>query len=201
MSNVQSYVPMVGVDMLHYAKVKTDTLTSYETETPVAVPGVTEIGFNQNGSVSTFYADNVPYDVASAPGEMDVAVACADVTPQMRSDFYGETYNSDGLVSGGKMDSPYNAVAYRIQKSNGAYRYVRIFKIKSVPNEQKAQTKGGSINFQTNGFSAKAAARALDGNSFDTLDSDDPKLPSGVTAETIETKWFSDFTWTPSSNS
>ena len=51
MSNVQSYVPMVGVDMLHYAKVKTDTLTSYETETPVAVPGVTEIGFNQNGSV------------------------------------------------------------------------------------------------------------------------------------------------------
>lgn len=198
MANTQSYVPMVGVDMLHYAKVKTDN-TAYATETPVAVPGATEIGFNQNGSISTFYADNVPYDVAASPGEMDVSIACADVTPQMRADLFGEKYDTTtGLVSGGEMDSPYVAVAYRIQKSNGAYRYVRIFKMKSVPNEQKAQTKGGSINFQTNGFTAKAAARAMDDKVYQTLDSDDPHLPTKVTAATIESKWFTDFTWVPS---
>ena len=200
-TNTQSYVPMVGVDMLHYAKITADTSAAFTTATPIKVPGVTEVGFNQNGSVASMYADNVVYDTATAPGDIDVAVACADVPPSMRADFYGESYSTDGTLSGGDLNSPYIALAYRIMKTNNAYRYVRIFKIKCVPNEQKFQTKGGSVDFQTNGFSAKASCRFLDSMAFQMLDSDDPKLPSGVTAARIESKWFTDFSWLPSKNS
>ena len=43
-----TYVPMTGVDMLHYAVVTTDTSTEYAAEDPVPVPGATEVGFNVN---------------------------------------------------------------------------------------------------------------------------------------------------------
>lgn len=152
-----------------------------------------------NGQSSTFYADNGAYDSATAMGDFDVSVACADVTPKMKSDLYGFEYDEKtGELSAGDINSPYVAILYRIQKSNGAYRYVKIYKAKAVPNEEKAQTKGGSINFQTNGFTLKAAKRLTDGRYFKTLDSDDPSLPEGVTNETIEANWFTDIDWTPS---
>lgn len=197
MSNTQSYVPMIGVDMLHYAKLKTDTSESYETETPIAVLNTTEAGFGVGSQSASFYADNKLVDIATTTGDIDVAIAVADVIPSMKADIYGYDYSETGVLSGGNLNPPYIAYAYRIQKSNGAYRYVRIFKTKASPNEERVQTKGGSINFQTNGFSAKAAVRAKDSQAFETLDSDDPKLPTGVTNATIESKWFSDFTWNP----
>ena len=82
-----------------------------------------------------------------------------------------------------------------MMKSNGAYRYIRIFSAKAVPNEEKAQTKGGSINFQTNGFSLKGAKRLKDGLYYEMLDDDDPSLPAGVTAALIAEKWFSSVSW------
>lgn len=198
MTNTQNFVPMIGVDMLHYAKVKTDATGSYAVDEIKKVPGTTEAGFNMNGQISTFYADNGAYDTATAVGGFDVSIACADVTPEMQSDMYGFKYNEEtGELSGSDINAPYVAILYRIQKSNGAYRYVKIYKAKAVPNEEKAQTKGGSINFQTNGFTLKAAKRLSDGLYFTKLDSDDPKLPAGVTNETIEANWFTDIDWTP----
>ncbi len=196
----QNYVPMIGVDMLHYAIVKTDGVGAYTVGDIKKVPGTTEAGFNMNGQTGTFYADNGAYDTATAVGDFDVSVACADVTPQMKADLYGFDYDeATGELSGSDINAPYVAILYRIQKSNGAYRYTAIYKAKAVPNEEKAQTKGGSINFQANGFTLKAAKRLTDGRYFRQLDSDDPKLPEGVTNAVIESKFFSDIDWTPSS--
>lgn len=186
-----TYVPMTGVDMLHYAVVTTDTSTEYAAEDPVPVPGATEVGFNVNAQTGTFYADNVPYATDTALGEIDVAVACADVPPSMRAAIYGYLYDATtGELKEGELKSVAVALMYRIRKSNGAYRYVTIYNAKAAPNEERVQTKGGSINFQTNGFSMKAATRAKDKMIRSILDDDDPKLPTGVTPETIAAKYF-----------
>lgn len=196
MSKEQVYIPMTGVDMLHYAKVVTDTTTVYTADTPIRVPGTTEIGFNINAQTGTFHADNGPYATATALGEMDGAVACADVPPKMRSDLYGFDYDEEtGEMTASDINSPDTAFLYRIQKSNGAYRYVCIYKAKAAPNEERVQTKGGSINFQTNGFALKAAKRFKDGRFYRILDDDDPNLPEGVTPELIAEKWFSEVDW------
>ena len=196
MANAQSYIPMVGVDMLHYAKVTTDTTTEYEAETPKRVTGLTEAGVNLNPQTGTFYADNGPYETAVGPGEFDIAVACADVPPAMKSELFGFSYDvTTGEVQVSGIDSPYIALQYRIQKSNGSYRYITIYKAKAVPNEERVQTKGGSINFQTNGFSLKGAKRLKDGSLYRMLDDDDPKLPTGVTPAVIAAKWFTDVNW------
>lgn len=192
----QNYIPMIGVDMLHYAKVTSDTKTEYAAETPKAISGLTEAGFNLNPQTGTFYADNGPYDTATGLGEFDIAIACADVPPSLRGELFGADYDeATGELLTGDINSPYIAIQYRVQKSNGAYRYVTIFKAKAIPNEERVQTKGGSINFQTNGFSMKGARRFKDNKMYRILDDDDPNLPEGVTPALIEQKWFSDVSW------
>ena len=196
MANEQKYIPMVGVDMLYYAKVTTDTQTEYAASTPTRVPGLTEAGINPNAQSSTFYADNGAYDNAVALGDLDIAIACADVPPGLQKDLFGYKYDAEtGEMAVSDVNPPYVAILYRIQKSNGAYRYVTIYKAKAVPNEEKAQTKGGSINFQSNGFSLKGAKRLSDGRLYRVLDDDDPNLPAGVTPAIIASKWFSDVGW------
>lgn len=196
MAGVQNYIPMVGVDKLAYAKVTSNTTSAYTAETPKMIPGLTEAGVNLNPQTSTFYADNGAYDTATAMGEFDIAVACADVPPAMKADLFGYGYDSTtGLGSVSDINAPSVAILYRMMKSNGAYRYIRIFSAKAVPNEEKAQTKGGSINFQTNGFSLKGAKRLKDGLYYEMLDDDDPSLPVGVTAALIAEKWFSSVSW------
>lgn len=196
MAGEQKYIPMVGVDKLAYAKVTSNTVSAYTAATPVMVPGLTEAGVNLNPQSSTFYADNGPYENATALGDCDIAIACADVPPQMKSELFGFSYDSEtGLVSASDINSPDIAILYRMMKSNGAYRYFRFFVAKAVPNEERAQTKGGSINFQTNGFSLKGAKRLKDGRLYEILDDDDPNLPEGVTPALIAEKWFSEVDW------
>lgn len=194
----QKYVAMVGVDMLHYGKMLTDTADGYTAETPKKIPGLTEAGFNRNGQSGSFYADNVLYDTAVGDGDMDVAIACADVPPELQSELFGYEYK-DGVLLGTPLNSPYVFIQYRIQKSSGAYRYVTIFKLKALPKEENVTTKGGSINFQTNGFTLKGAARMQDNAYYRIMDDDDPNLPEGVTAKIIEENWFTDVSWVPGS--
>jgi len=196
MAAEQKYIPMIGVDKLHYAVVTVDTASAYTTETPKAIPGLTEAGFNMNGQISTFYADNGAYDTAAGNGEFDIAIACADVPGALKAALFGFEYDdSTGELAAGEIRAHDVAIQYRIQKSNGAYRYVTIYKAKAIPNEERVQTKGGSINFQTNGFSLKGAMRLKDGRLMRTLDDDDPNLPTGVTPEIIASKWFTAIDW------
>lgn len=197
MANNQNYTAMVGVDMLYYAKVTTDSTTAYAAGTPERIPGLTEAGVNMNPQTGTFYADNGAYDTATGVGDIDVSIACADVPPSLRADLYGFEYDAEtGELAASDINAPYVAILYRIMKANGAYRYICIYKAKAVPNEEKASTKGGSINFQANGFTLKAAKRMKDGRYYRILDDDDPKLPAGVTPAVIAEKWFSDVDWT-----
>lgn len=196
MAGEQKYTTMVGVDMLYYAKVTSDTTTAYTAETPVRIPGLTEAGVNMNPQSGAFYADNGIYDTATGMGDLDVSIACADVPPQLRSELFGFDYDaSTGEVAAKDINAPYVAILYRVMKASGAYRYVCIYKAKAVPNEDRAQTKGGSINFQTNGFTLKGAKRMKDGRYYRMLDDDDPNLPEGVTPEIIAQKWFTEVDW------
>ncbi len=193
----KTYVPMVGVDMLHYGTVTSDSTTEITGTVPTRIFGVTEAGFNRGGSVSTFFAENIAYATAASGGEIDGAIACADVPPNLKSALYGDSYDEQtGELLMGEFDSPITFIQYRIMKSTGAYRYVTVFKCTCVDNSDgKVQTKGGSINFQTNGFAFKAANTMFNGKFARILDDDDPNLPEGVTPAVIAANWFTDIYW------
>lgn len=196
MPNNQAYMPVVSVDKFHYGKLLTDTKEGITGETPKAVPGLVEAGFNRNAQSATFFADGGPYATAVGAGEFDGSIGVADIPPSLSADFYGDSYDeATGELQLGNIDSPENFIQYRVQKSTGAWRYITIFKAQFMPNEQTAQTKGGSINFQTNGFSFKAANTIFTGKAARMLDDDDPNLPEGVTPLVIEENWFTDVYW------
>ena len=196
MAGEQIYMPVIGVEKLHYGKITADSSTAITGEQPKPIPGLTEIGFNRNGQLSTFFADNMAYCTASATGEIDGAVAAADVPPGLANELYGDTYNAEtGELLMGDINSPDIFIQYRVKKSTGAWRYVTLYKVKCAPVEQKVTTKGGNINFQTNGFSFKAANTIFNGNFGRILDDDDPNLPEGVTPKLIEDNWFTDVNW------
>ena len=192
----QVYLPMIGVDKLYHGRVLTDTALGITGEVPKAIPGLTEVGFNTNAKLASFFADNGSYEVAGTNGELDGGIAIADVPPYLAAELFGDSYDeTTGELLGGEINPPYEFIQYRVKKSSGAYRYVTIFKIKCVPNADKVNTTGGSINFQTNGFAFKAVNTLFSGDFKRTLDDDDPNLPEGVTPEIIADNWFTDIFW------
>ena len=50
---------------------------------------------------------------------------------------------------------PYVAIGFRSMKSNGSYRYVWLYKGKFIDPEDNNETKGDSINFQSETISGQ----------------------------------------------
>lgn len=142
----------IGCDNLVYAIMTTEeTPTSAAVyATPKAAPGVMSINVNPNASQETLFADDGPMETASTLGKIDVEIQKNELTTENRSDLLGHAIDSKGAVVYGDNDvPPYVAIGFRTLKSNGKYRYVWLYKGKFMDPEEKNETKGDSINFQS----------------------------------------------------
>lgn len=142
----------IGCDNLVYAIMTTEeTPTSAAVyATPKAAPGVMSINVNPNASQETLFADDGPMETASTLGKIDVEIQKNELTTENRSDLLGHKIDSKGGVVYGDNDvPPYVAIGFRTLKSNGKYRYIWLYKGKFMDPEEKNETKGDSINFQS----------------------------------------------------
>lgn len=189
-------LPRIGCDMLHFAKMLTDTAAGATYEDPVHFTNVKSIGFNPNSSISTFNADDGPRVVYSQVGEESVSIERADLLPSEYALITGARYNK-GLVSVGNPTAPDGAVLWRSQKSNGAYRYCRLLKTRFGVPQMNAKTKESSIEFQTQTVEGKNALRVCDNQGFEFFDSDDPGKDASITDAVLLEQWFSDPNFDP----
>lgn len=142
----------IGCDNLVYAIMKTeDTATTAAVyDTPVPAPGVISININPNSGQETLFADDGPYDVATTLGKVDVEINKAELTTKNKADLLGHTIDTNGgLVYGDSDIAPWVAIGFRTLKSNGKYRFVWMYKGKFTDPEDNNETKGDTINFQT----------------------------------------------------
>lgn len=142
----------IGCDHLVYAKQTTeDTATTapvYGTITNA--PGVIHINVNPNASLDTLFADDGPMESASTLGLIEVEIEKNELSAQNKADLLGHTIDTSGGVVFGDSDiPPYVAIGFRTLKSNGNYRYIWLYKGKFTDPEEQNETKGDSINFQT----------------------------------------------------
>ena len=89
-------------------------------------------------------------------------------------------------------------VAWRILKSDGSYRYVRYYKGSySFASNVGGKTKpsSGSIDKQTAKATYTAVQRDFDNNYYAYFDESD--LPSNITRDEFENKWFTDMNYYP----
>lgn len=142
----------IGCDNLVYAKMTTeDTATTAPVyATPVAAPGVMHVNINPNGSVETAFFDDGPGDSASTLGKIEVEIQKNSLTTTNKADLLGhETDANDAVVYGDNDVAPWVAIGFRTLKSNGKYRYVWLYKGRFADPEDNSETKGDSINFQS----------------------------------------------------
>lgn len=190
-------VPFIGCDMLHFAKMLSDTKEGATYDEPVHLENVKSIGFNPNSSVSTFHADDGPRVVYAQVGEESITLDRASLLPEEYALLTGADY-SNGLVSVGNPTPPHGAVMWRSQKSNGKYRYLRALKTMfSVPNADH-KTKENSVEFQTQSIEGRNALRVFDGKGFEFVDEDDPNLDESITKAVLDKEWFKDPNFDPS---
>ena len=142
----------IGCDSLVYALMTTEDSA---TEAPVyggvkTAPGVISININPNSSQETLFADDGPYDTATTLGNIEVAINKAELTTENKADLLGHQVDTKGGIVYGDSDvPPFVAIGFRTLKSNGKYRYVWLYKGKFTDPEDNNETKGDSINFQT----------------------------------------------------
>lgn len=148
----------IGCDNLVYAIMKTeDTPDSAPVYDEVkSAPGVMHVNVNPNPSLETLFADDGPMETATTLGNIDVEIQKNELTTENKADLLGHEIDANGgLVYGDSDVPPYVAVGFRTLKSNGKYRYIWLYKGKFTDPEETNETKGDSINFQTDTISGQ----------------------------------------------
>lgn len=148
----------IGCDNLVYAKMTTEDTDSiapvYGTVTPAL--GVMSVNINPNGAQETLFADDGPMETASTLGKIEVEIQKSELTTQNKADLLGHQIDAKGALVYGDSDvPPWVAIGFRTLKSNGNYRYVWLYKGKFTEPEDANETKGDSINFQTDTISGQ----------------------------------------------
>ena len=148
----------IGCDNLVYAKMTTEDTDSvapvYGTVTPAL--GVMSVNINPNGAQETLFADDGPMETASTLGKIEVEIQKSELTTQNKADLLGHQIDAKGALFYGDSDvPPWVAIGFRTLKSNGNYRYVWLYKGKFTEPEDANETKGDSINFQTDTISGQ----------------------------------------------
>lgn len=137
----------IGVDKLHYAICTDGDTESWGTPSPLK--GVISVNINPNASQETLFADDGPYETAATIGNIEVEINKAQLALAERAELLGHTLANGKLVSKSTDVPPFVAIGFRTLKSNGHYRYVWLYKGKFQDLEDQNETKGDSINFQT----------------------------------------------------
>lgn len=131
------------------------TLTEASDGTPTygtltALPGLMKLSVNPNASVDTLFADNGPMDTASTLGKIEVEIEKNALSTTEKAFLLGHQIDSNGaLVFGADDVPPWVAIGFRTLKSNGKQRYVWLYKGKFADPEESNETKGDSVNFQS----------------------------------------------------
>ena len=132
-----------GTDDLYIAQITKDDATDYTAGTPKKLAPTAEISRTVSNSSETHYYSNVPLIVVTAKGTEQIVVT----TPVIPLADLGEMLGiyvdtTTGALIDTVADDVYYAIMYRIQKTDGTWRYVVKQKARLIgPPEEVSQTR------------------------------------------------------------
>ncbi len=135
-----------GVDNLYVARVTADTAEAYETETPVKLAPVAEIGKTTDASNEAHYYDNKALIVVSSESADTISLTIAPPELKMLSDLIGRSFDeTTGMMVESPRTNDYFAIMYRTKGTDGEYRYVTRLKGQfNIPEETNATENDGT---------------------------------------------------------
>ncbi|WP_017470618.1 major tail protein [Amphibacillus jilinensis] len=116
-------------------------------------------------------------ETAESRGATTVVLQTDDLSKRVQAVLLGKRINSDGVLIDSEDDrSPYGALAFRSEKSNGAYRHVVLYKGKFTPPEKNYETKQETPAFQTPTINGRFIRRNSDNQHGADADTDDTEI-------------------------
>ena len=142
----------IGVSNFHFAVMTTEDTTKAapEYDAPVSAPGLMSLNINPNSSIDTLFADDGPFESASTIGKVEVEIQKNYLATSEKATLLGKSVDSNGgLIYSSTDTPPWVAIGFKSLKSNGKYRYCWLYKGKFQDPEDNNETKGDSINWQS----------------------------------------------------
>lgn len=145
-----NYGVQIGLKDLYYAKLVSDDSFGATYTSPTKIIGAVQANINPNASMETLFADDGPMETAASLGQISLELIAADLPLDVQAALLGHTVGGDGVMLRKASDvPPWVAIGFKSLKSNGKYRFVWLVKGKFSMPEQKHETKGDKVAFQT----------------------------------------------------
>ena len=118
--------------------------------TPEKMAEVMTADLSVTTAEGTLYADDAVSESVKEFVKGALKLGIKDLETKVIAMLLGQKTDKDNVIYGGADDEPpYVAIGFRAKKSGNKYRYIWLYKVKfKIPNE-KFQTKGEAIQFNT----------------------------------------------------
>ena len=143
----------VGLKNVVIAPLTEDTDTSHTYGELQLVAGAIEATITpDNTDPDIQYADDIEFDVLYPDPELSFSTSMADVPLAIQEMIFGNQIDDNGVLVRTASDRPpYFAVGFKSEKSDGAFRYVWLYKVRAKPMTESYKTKEGKTITRQNG--------------------------------------------------
>ena len=140
----------IGVKDLYAFPIVTDSQLGVEYGDPFKVAKTISITVNPQVQDASLYADDSLVEFFSAITYYDVSINVDDLTAETKGKLLGYEPDENGMiVETNEITAPEVAIAFRAQRSDGSFEYRVLYKVRFNPTEDRYETQGQSVNFQT----------------------------------------------------
>ena len=190
----------VGLKNVVIAPLTEDTDTSHTYGELQLVAGAIEATITpDNTDPDIQYADDIEFDVLYPDPELTFSTSMADVPLALQEMIFGNQIDDNGVLVRTASDRPpYFAVGFKSEKSDGAFRYVWLYKVRAKPMTESYKTKEGkTITRQNGSVEWTAIKRTHDGRYQAVADEGQNGFDASKAATFLETVYEPAFTAEP----
>lgn len=190
----------VGLKNVVIAPLTEDTDTSHTYGELQLVAGAIEATITpDNTDPDIQYADDIEFDVLYPDPELTFSTSMADVPLAIQEMIFGNQIDDNGVLVRTESDRPpYFAVGFKSEKSDGAFRYVWLYKVRAKPMTESYKTKEGkTITRQNGSVEWTAIKRTHDGRYQAVADEGQNGFDASKAATFLETVYEPAFTAEP----
>lgn len=174
----------IGVDSLFAFPITKDDRTGTTYGPAFKIAKTISINVNPQSNEASLYADDVLVEFYSAVTAYDISINIDDLTAEVKGKLLGYEPDENGMITEtNEINAPFLGIAFRSKRSDGSYEYRVLYKVRFNPTEDRYETQGQNVTFQTPTITGKAMALEST-NAFGAY------IVSTESNKTITDKWF-----------
>ena len=174
----------IGVDSLYGFELLQDNAEGVRYGEPFRIAKAVSINVNPQSSEASLYADDTLVEYIGSITAFDITIEVDQLSTEIKGKLLGYKPDAKGvIIDDNTLNAPEVAVAFRSMRSDGEYEYRVLYKVRFNPTEERYETKGESVSFQTPTITGKAM-------SLEHNNAYGAQMIGTSENKTVQTNWF-----------